>query len=158
MLLCTAFFVIQIDLTVFHSEYHQSTRAGSTDFTLVHPAAEAAADFQSLFFGNPELLRERGEYRLRAHISLSEQLKYCSEPANEEYEKLAVFVPAGYFNATENSDGTYTCELKSDATVGSYTAATAPIVMPINTPGYSSQKALSDYTDVSDYTNQGFSV
>ena len=83
-------------------------------------------------------------------------LKYCSEPANEEYEKLAVFVPAGYFNATENSDGTYTCELKSDATVGSYTAATAPIVMPINTPGYSSQKALSDYTDVSDYTNQGF--
>ncbi len=83
-------------------------------------------------------------------------LKYCSEPANEEYEKLAVFVPAGYFNATENSDGTYTCELKSDATVGSYTAATAPIVMPINTPGYSAQSALTDYKDVSDYTDQGF--
>lgn len=83
-------------------------------------------------------------------------LKYCSEPANEEYEKLAVFVPADYFEATDNGDGTYTCELKSDATVGSYTAATAPIVMPINTPGYSAQKALSDYTDVSDYTNQGF--
>ena len=49
-----------------------------------------------------------------------------------------------------------TCSLKSDATVGSYTAATAPIVMPINTPGYSAQKALSDYTDVSDYTDQGF--
>ena len=68
-------------------------------------------------------------------------LKYCSEPANEEYEKLAVFVPADYFEATDNGDGTYTCELKSDATVGSYTAATAPIVMPINTPGYSAQKA-----------------
>lgn len=83
-------------------------------------------------------------------------ISYCSNPANESYEKLAVFVPADYFEATDNGDGTYTCSLKSDATVGSYTAATAPIVMPINTPGYSAQKALSDYTDVSDYTNQGF--
>ena len=83
-------------------------------------------------------------------------LNYCSDPANEAYEKLAVFVPADYFEATDNGDGTYTCSLKSDATVGSYTAATAPIVMPINTPGYSAQKALSDYTDVSDYTDQGF--
>lgn len=83
-------------------------------------------------------------------------LSYCENPANEEYEKLAVFVPASYFSATENSDGTYTCELKSDVKVGSYTAATAPIVMPINTPGYSAQKALTDYSDVSDYTDQGF--
>lgn len=83
-------------------------------------------------------------------------ISYCSTPAKESYEKLAVFVPADYFEATDNGDGTYTCSLKSDATVGSYTAATAPIVMPINTPGYSAQKALSDYTDVSDYTNQGF--
>lgn len=83
-------------------------------------------------------------------------LSYCEKPANEEYEKLAVFVPASYFSATENSDGTYTCELKSDVKVGSYTAATAPIVMPINTPGYSAQKALTDYSDVSDYTDQGF--
>ena len=72
-------------------------------------------------------------------------ISYCSNPSNESYEKLAVFVPADYFEATDNGDGTYTCSLKSDATVGSYTAATAPIVMPINTPGYSAQKALSDY-------------
>ena len=83
-------------------------------------------------------------------------ISYCSNPSNESYEKLAVFVPADYFEATDNGDGTYTCSLKSDATVGSNTAATAPIVMPINTPGYSAQKALSDYTDVSDYTDQGF--
>ena len=83
-------------------------------------------------------------------------ISYCSNPSNESYEKLAVFVPADYFEATDNGDGTYTCSLKSDVTVGSYTAATAPIVMPINTPGYSAQKALSDYTDVSDYTDQGF--
>lgn len=83
-------------------------------------------------------------------------LSYCSNPANEDYEKLAVFVPAAYFNATDNGDGTYTCELNSSATAGSYTASTAPIVMPINTPGYSAQKALTGYTDVSDYTDQGF--
>ena len=83
-------------------------------------------------------------------------ISYCSNPSNESYEKLAMFVPADYFEATDNGDDTYTCSLKSDVTVGSYTAATAPIVMPINTPGYSAQKALSDYTDVSDYTDQGF--
>lgn len=83
-------------------------------------------------------------------------ISYCSNPANESYEKLAVFVPADYFEATDNGDGTYTCSLKSDTTVGSYTAATAPIVMPINTPGYSAQSALTDYKDVSDYTDQGF--
>ena len=81
---------------------------------------------------------------------------YCATPADENYEKLAVFVPMDYFEAADNGDGTYTCSLKTDATVGSYTAATAPIVMPINTPGYSAQNALTDYTDVSDYTDQGF--
>ena len=83
-------------------------------------------------------------------------ISYCSNPADESYEKLAVFVPADYFDAADNGDGTYTCSLKSDTKVGSYTAATAPIVMPINTPGYSAQSALTDYKDVSDYTDQGF--
>ena len=44
--------------------YQDAVRAGSADFTLVHPAAEAAADLQSLFFGDSVLLRERGEHRL----------------------------------------------------------------------------------------------
>lgn len=83
-------------------------------------------------------------------------ISYCSNPADESYENLAVFVPADYFDAADNGDGTYTCSLKSDAKVGSCTAATAPIVMPINTPGYSAQSALTDYKDVSDYTDQGF--
>lgn len=83
-------------------------------------------------------------------------ISYCANPADESYEKLAVFVPVDYFEASDNGDGTYTCSLKSDAKIGSYTAATAPIVMPINTPGYSAQNALTEYTDVSDYTDQGF--
>lgn len=59
--------------------------------------------------------------------------------------------------ATENGDGTYTAELKSKATDGNYTAATAPIVIPINTPGYSAMSALTEYTSqAKTYTEQGF--
>lgn len=65
-------------------------------------------------------------------------------------------MPADYFEAADNGDNTYACSLKTDGTVGNYTAATAPIVMPINIPGYSAQSALTYYTDVSDYTDQGF--
>lgn len=81
---------------------------------------------------------------------------YCENPANEDYEKLAVFVPGAYMTATENGDGTYTCELNTSTELNGYTASTAPVVMPINTPGYSAQSALTEYKSVTDYTSQGF--
>ena len=83
-------------------------------------------------------------------------ISYCANPADEAYETLAVFVPGASMTGTENGDGTYTCELNADGEVNGYTAATAPVVMPINTPGYSAQKALTEYTDVSSYTEAGF--
>lgn len=83
-------------------------------------------------------------------------ITYCSNPADADYEKLSVFVPGEYMTATANKDGTYTCTINGSAAVNGYTAATAPIVMPINTPGYSAQSALTSYTDVSDYTDAGF--
>ena len=67
-------------------------------------------------------------------------ISYCEKPADTNYETLAVFVPGSYMNATDNGDGTYTCEINSSAKVGNYTADTAPIVMPINTPGYSAMR------------------
>ena len=81
---------------------------------------------------------------------------YCSNPADSNYENLAIFVPGDYMNASSNNDGTYTCTINDSSTVNGYTALTAPIVMPINTPGYSAQAALTDYTDVSAYTGAGF--
>lgn len=81
---------------------------------------------------------------------------YCSSPADSNYENLAVFVPGDYMTASSNGDGTYTCSINDSATINGYTALTAPIVMPINTPGYSAQAALTSYTDVSDYTDAGF--
>ena len=56
-------------------------------------------------------------------------ISYCEKPADSSYETLAVFVPGAYFTGTANSDGTYTVKLNTEAKVGSYTAATAPIVM-----------------------------
>ncbi|MCR5526394.1 MAG: tannase [Lachnospiraceae bacterium] len=84
-------------------------------------------------------------------------ISYCETPADESYESLAVFVPGDYMKATDNGDGTYTCELNTEATVGScdYTAETAPIVMPINTPGYAAQDALTEYESFTDYTDEG---
>lgn len=81
---------------------------------------------------------------------------YCENPADESYENLAVFVPGAYMDATDNGDSTYTCELNETAEINGYTVATAPVVMPINTPGYSAQSALTDYTDVSEYMQAGF--
>ena len=85
---------------------------------------------------------------------------YCEKPADENCEKLAVFVPQAYMDATDNGDGTFTCKL-SETAVNGYTAATAPIVMPIETPGYASCPALPSYEalfseSVTDYTSQGF--
>ncbi|MBR1635909.1 MAG: tannase [Lachnospiraceae bacterium] len=82
-------------------------------------------------------------------------ISYCESPADTTYETLAVFVPGGFLSAEENGDGTYTCEVDSSAKVGDYTADTAPVVMPINTPGYSAQAALTEYASYTDYTSQG---
>ena len=83
-------------------------------------------------------------------------ISYCEDPQDESYETLAIFVPGAYMTASDNGDGTYTCEINSEGTVNGFTAETAPIVMPINTPGYSAQSALTDYTDVSEYMEAGF--
>lgn len=82
-------------------------------------------------------------------------IAYCENPADTTYETLAVFVPGSYMDASENSDGTYTCSVNTSAKVGSYTAETAPIVMPINTPGYSAMAALTAYSSVKEYTDAG---
>ena len=83
-------------------------------------------------------------------------ISYCGAPADASYETLAVFVPGDYFSGTDNGDGTYTCEISLDADVNGYTAETAPIVMPIETPGYSAQAALTAYTSFTEYMDAGF--
>ena len=85
-------------------------------------------------------------------------LVYCMNPTDTAYESCGIYVPGEYFEATENSNGTYSCTLKNDAKVGNYTASNAPIVIPVNTPGYSSCQAPTSYNagEVKDYTDAGF--
>lgn len=83
-------------------------------------------------------------------------IAYCASPADADYEQLAIIVPAAYMQATANGDGTFTCSIDVSAEVGGYTAATAPIVMPVNTPGYAAQAPMTEYTSVAEYTDAGF--
>ena len=84
-------------------------------------------------------------------------ISYCENPADEKYETLGIFVPGDYMTASDNGDGTFTCEVNPDVSVGNYTAETAPVVIPVDTPGYSAMAAPTKYVNgVSSYTNAGF--
>ena len=83
-------------------------------------------------------------------------ISYCENPADADYEELAVIVPAAYMEAAENSDGTFTCTLSESGEINGYTALTAPIVFPVETPGYSAMSPMTEYTSVSEYTSAGF--
>ena len=71
-------------------------------------------------------------------------LTYCLSPATETYESLAIFVPGAYFTAEKKGD-TYACAVNEKAVVGSFTPATAPILMPINTGTLSAQMSPTVY-------------
>lgn len=73
-------------------------------------------------------------------------VQYCAAPQNTTYETMGIYVPGAYMTGTENSDGTYTCTVNADGSAGSYTAATAPIVIPVNTPGYAASAAPTEYS------------
>lgn len=83
-------------------------------------------------------------------------ISYCENPADEEYETLGIFVPGAYMDGVENTDGTYTCEVNTENSIGDYNAETAPIVIPVDTPGYSAMAAPTDYVaSTADYTKEG---
>ena len=81
---------------------------------------------------------------------------YVANPASLDYETLGIYVPGAYLEATANGDGTYTASVKSDAQVGQFTAATAPYVLPVNTPGYNASQAPTWLADgIASYTQAG---
>jgi len=97
------------------------------------------------------------QYNSSANVYYIVGLYYCSSPADTTYEQMGIFVPGAYMNAIANSDGTYTCTVNSTATVNGCTASKAPIVVPVNTPGYATQSAPSGYSsDVAIFTSAGF--
>ena len=83
---------------------------------------------------------------------------YCSKPETTEYEALGIYIPGEYLNGTKNSDGTYTCSINENGQKAGYTSNTAPIILPVDTPGYSAQKAPTsyNYNSIKDYTEAGY--
>lgn len=82
---------------------------------------------------------------------------YCATPEATDYESLGVYVPGSYMDGSQNPDGTYTCAVNASGSVGGYTASTAPIIIPVNTAGYSAQQAPTsyDYSNISAYLEAG---
>jgi hypothetical protein len=85
-------------------------------------------------------------------------VKYCTKPETTDYETLGIYVPGAYMTATANGDGTFTANLNEKGTLNGFTGKTAPMVFPVNTPGYSAQKAPTsyNYNTVSSYMKAGF--
>ncbi|MCD8049756.1 MAG: copper amine oxidase N-terminal domain-containing protein [Clostridia bacterium] len=84
-------------------------------------------------------------------------IEYCANPADETYETMGIFVPAAYMTASDNGDGTYTCTVNTEGEVKGYSAETAPMVIPVNTPGYSAMSAPTGYVSgAKTYTDEGF--
>ena len=81
---------------------------------------------------------------------------YCLNTTNTDYQSFGIYVPKEYLTCTQSGEK-YSCEINSSGKKESFTASTAPIVMPVNTPGYSAMKAPTtyEYNTVSEFIKKG---
>ena len=144
--------------TTVSTTQETTTESASADDT----AAEATTDADSseetseIVTNLSKIDNTKWQYNEEDNVYYQLGIQYCENPADTEYEELAIIVPAAYMDATDNGDGTYTCTLNTTAEVNGYTAETAPIVFPVNTPGYSAQSPMTEYSSVSEYTDAGY--
>lgn len=118
--------------------------------------ADSAEETSEIVTNLSKIDNTKWQYNEEDNVYYQLGIQYCENPADTEYEELAIIVPAAYMDATDNGDGTYTCTLNTTAEVNGYTAETAPVVFPVNTPGYSAQSPMSEYSSVSEYTDAGY--
>ena len=86
-------------------------------------------------------------------------VQYCTAPEAKDIEVLNIYVPAAYLDAKANGDGTYTASVNKTAKVHGYTSTQAPVLFPLETPGYVMQQPSSSYDPadgIAKYTNEGF--
>ena len=81
---------------------------------------------------------------------------YCQNAVNTDYQSLGIYVPEEYLSC-KKSEEKYDCSINISGKKGSYTAKNAPLVFPLNTPGYSSMKAPTSYNykTVGNFISQG---
>ena len=115
------------------------------------PAAFADSSYSE------EIDMSKWQYNESDDIYWQVGIQYCSNPADISYETLGIFVPGAYFNAIPNGDGSFTCTVSENGMANGYTASTAPILFPVNTPGHKAQSAPTGYSkSASAYTDEGF--
>lgn len=85
-------------------------------------------------------------------------VEYASKIETKDYETLGLYVPGEYFNCSKNSNATYKCEISKKGEKGDYNYKTAPIIFPVDTPGYSAQKSPTEYNydSIKDYIEAGY--
>ena len=85
-------------------------------------------------------------------------LSYVTSPTAPDYETLGIYVPGAYFTGIDNGDGAYEVTVNASGSINGFTPATAPVVLPVNTPGYASQKPPTQYSyeSISEYMAAGF--
>ncbi len=85
-------------------------------------------------------------------------LQYAATPETTDYETLGIYVPGAYLTASANGDGTYSAVVNESGSLNGFTAKTAPLVFPVNTPGYSAQQAPTTYSydGLASYLQAGF--
>ena len=123
-------------------------------------ASQASATASSQAPTDPKLTLDNAAWRYDATGDVYYQLglSYAATPQASDYETVGIYVPGAYFTGTDNGNGTYTATINASGAVGSFTAATAPTVFPVNTPGYSAQKPPSEYSydTIKAYVEAGF--
>jgi hypothetical protein len=130
--------------------------AGGTD-SAVQSMEKATQETTDVVTSLDQIDNSKWNYNEEDGVYWQVGISYCENPAAEEYETLGIFVPEAYMTGTDNGDGTYTCQLNEAGSVNDYTVASAPIVIPVETPGYAAMEAPTDYvSSSSDYTKAGF--
>lgn len=105
----------------------------------------------------PKIDMTQWQYNEEHDVYWQTGISYCAAPADENYETLGIYVPGAYMTGTENDDGTYTCQVNEEGSAGGFTAETAPMVLPVDTPGYAAMDAPAEYVETtSAYTDAGF--
>ena len=144
--------------TTVSTTQETTTESASADDTATEATtdADSSEETSEIVTNLSKIDNTKWQYNEEDNVYYQLGIQYCENPADTEYEELAIIVPAAYMDATDNGDGTYTCTLNTTAEVNGYTAETAPIVFPVNTPGYSAQSPMTEYSSVSEYTDAGY--
>lgn len=137
--------------------------------SLVLSLALLASDASALAEGQNETALSKidmtqWQYNAENDVYWQVGLAYAATPADSSYETMGIFVPGAYFTGSDNGNGTWTCSVNESGSIGQYTALTAPLILPVNTPGYSAMAAPAGYDSsmgygsVSDYISAGMIV